>query len=198
MILAAAWRENGGGGHGLHIHNKRGDIIKSLFPISEVALKNNLVCDGIFFDLDRDYNIYAVQEMDYRISKYTVDGHPVKSFSQPGPDYIPPPKAPFKHTYLRSKLTGWIKSWTHVVGLTVSGNRLFVSLGNYDPADFGFVLDLYDTDGHFIRGGLKTNYRLLHVDDRGVLYFLHEEMGSDLAFKILKFSIRESRRAAPG
>ena len=194
LIVAASWQEESGGGYCLHIHNKNGDIEKSFLPISEIAKKNKLVCDGVFFDLDSVGNIYGIQEMDYKIFKYSTKGKLITSFSKLNPYYIPPPKAPFKHFYLRSKMTEWVKSWTHIEGIRVLDNLLFVTLRNYDAEDFEYILDIYNTDGIFVNGGLKTNYRLMYIENNEILYFLKERIDSDIDFSILKFSVKDHKK----
>jgi hypothetical protein len=176
----------------LHIYIKNGNLEKSFFPISKLSLQNHLVCDGVYFDLDSKNNIYAIQEMDYNIHKFTIEGELIKTFYKKNTYYIPPPLRPFKEFYLKSALEEWVKSWTHIIGIHVLNDFVIVVLYNLKAEEY--ILDIYDLDGNFIAGGLKTQYRLLCVDKGWKAYFLkEEEKGSKIIFNLLEMSVVPSK-----
>ncbi len=188
IIISAPWVKSEKEGYCIHIYNKEGKLVKSFFPIANIVLKNNMKCDWTYFDLDRENYIYAVQEMEYKIFKYSVNGDLSKTFSKINSYYSPPPSELFKEFYLREALEKWIKSWTHVAGIYVSNNLLIVNLRNFEPEEY--IIDIYDLNGNFILGGLKTSYRMLCSDQRGNIYFLSEtEKGFKIIFNIFKTSI---------
>ncbi len=191
IIISAPFLENEKGGFCLHMYNEEGSLIKSFFPIAEIVLKNHLLCDWVYFDLDGTGNIYAIQEMEYKIHKYSPNGEFLKSFSKINDYYISPPSQPFKEFYIKSSLENWVKSWTHISDLNIFDNLLIVSLHNYKSEEY--FLDIYNLNGDFISGGLKTNYRLLCLDRNRRAYFLKEEEKSfKIIFSILKMAVNIS------
>jgi hypothetical protein len=179
--------------HCIHIYNNKGDSLKSFFPINEKARINNFMCDGTYFCLDKNNNIYGIQEMEYKIYNYTIDGQLLKTFSiANNTHYIPPPQKPFDKLFLRSKAMEWINNWTHVIGIYISKDFLFVNLYNDNVKNYKYILDVYTTNGKFVKGGLESSYRLLHVDKQGIFYFLQEkiDIDSDITFSILKYGLR--------
>lgn len=183
-----------GGYNCLHIYNSRGDLLKSFFPINENARINKLICDGTYICIDKNNHIYGIQEMEYKIYKYTIDGQLLKTFyNENSINYIPPPKKPFQKTFLRSKAMEWINSWTHVMGIYVFENFIFVYLYN-NRENYGYTIDVFKINSEFFKGDLGTNFRLLHIDNQGILYFLHEiiELDSDITFSILKYGLKNT------
>jgi hypothetical protein len=131
--------------------------------------------------------------MEYKIYNYTIDGQLLKTFSiANNTHYIPPPQKPFDKLFLRSKAMEWINSWTHVIGIYISKDFLFVNLYNGNIKNYKYILDVYTTNGKFVKGGLESSYRLLHVDKQGIFYFLQEkiDIDSDITFSILKYGLR--------
>jgi hypothetical protein len=179
----------------IQIFNKKGELKRAFVPISKNALKNNLFSDMVSFSLDEEDNIYCVQEMEYKIYKYSFSGQLLKSFSQLQPHYTPPPDTPFNQKYLRSAAEKWLKSWTHVIGIMYYKKLLFVTLLN-PGGEYKYILDIYSTDGTFIKGGLAGNYRLLNIDNKGQCYFLEDNIepdGLDSSYNILIYSMKFNR-----
>lgn len=179
----------------IQIYNKKGELKRAFAPITRNAAKHDLLCDFVSFSLDEEDNIYCVQEMEYKIYKYSFSRQLLKSFSQIKPYYTPPPNTPFKQKHLRSAAEKWIKSWTHVIGIMYYNKLLFVTLMNRE-SDYEYIIDIYNTEGDFIKGGLAANYRLLNIDKKGQFYFLEDkiEPGSiDSSYNILIYSMRDSR-----
>lgn len=190
IVISAALKA-GEKGFCLHIYNERGELTRSFFPIADIVLKNHLLCDWVYFDLDNEGNIYAIQEMEYKIHKYSPKGDLIKTFSKINRYYIPPPSEPFKEFYIKSSLEKWLRSWTHIAGIRVLNNFLLINLHNIDKDEY--ILDIYDLNGNFIEGGIKTNNRLISVDKSGNAYFLQEEeKGNKIIFRILKMSMNIS------
>lgn len=187
IIVSAPWVESKEGGHCIHVYDIKGKLVKSFLPIPEIILKN-MFSDWVYFDLDEENNIYAVSEMEYKIYKFTENGELLKTFSKINKYYTPPPSKPFKGPYLKEALDKWIRSWTHITGVNTLKSLLIVGLKNIEPEYY--ILDIYNLNGDYILGGLKTSYRLLHTDKKGNLYFLKEkEKGSKIVFSILKMSL---------
>lgn len=182
----------------LHISNRNGKSTKSFLPLNEIA-KKNLVCDSIFFCVDEDDYIFGIQEMEYKIHKFTPDGQLIKVFHTPNHShYTPPPKEPFNKKFLRSQAEAWMNSWTHIIGINVSKDYLFVTLSNPSDRPYEFYYDAYTRDGKFVKGGLGTYYRLLYIDKEDIFYFLRETETNhgDIAFFILKYGLEGRKPAA--
>jgi hypothetical protein len=195
VIAAPLIFRNSGSSACIHIYNKKGKRTKSFLPINKNAIRHNLISGGVFFDLDQEGNIYCVQEMEYKIHHYTINGQPIKTFSEIKPYYIPPPNGIIKKMYLRSALEKWLKSWTHIIGLNRLNNLLFVTL-LYFEGSYEYRLDIYNKDGNLIKGDLATNYRLLYIDKNGNLYFLQETMNPDSfdsSYNILIYSVKNKK-----
>lgn len=192
IILGAAVKDHDKTGACLHLFDMRkGDIKKSFYPISENALKNRMIGDGIFFDLDKENNIYSIQEMEYQISKFNSTGNLLKTFSSPNSQYKAPPSKPFEDFLQRSKLTAWIKSWTHIHGLFVVGNRIIIQMIQFQEEDTYYLLDLYSLDGTPLYQGIRSKYRLLNSDSNEILYFINENPEAEEQINISKFMISE-------
>jgi hypothetical protein len=184
----------------IHIYSKDGKIKKSFFPINKNAVKHEFICDGVFFDIDREGNLYCIQEMEYNINRYTISGRLVKTFSGKNPLYIPPPEKVFKKKYLRSSLSKWMETWSHIVGINILDNMLIVT-HEYNKTPFEYMLDIYSRDGDLIIAGLATNYRLLYIDKTGKFYFSHEAVQADLnesTYHILIYSIKNKKLLISG
>ena len=180
----------------LHILNGKGKIKKSFFPLYEIA-KKNLMCDGIFFCVDEDDNIFGIQEMEYKIHKFNPRGQLIRVFHTPNHShYTPPPKEPFKKSFLRSQVIKWMNSWSHIIGINDYKEYLFVTLSNPDDKPYEFYYDTYTRDGKFIKGSLGANYRLLYIDKEGMFYFLNEAEtnGGEITFSILKYALRRKAK----
>ncbi|MEW6456711.1 MAG: 6-bladed beta-propeller [Acidobacteriota bacterium] len=175
----------------IHLYDNKGKKLKSFLPISDFALKNHLISDGVFFDIDSHDNIYTIQEMDYTIYKFTHEGNFLKFFSKRNFYYTPPPDKPFKEFYSRAALTKWIESWVHIVDIKIVNKFLIVNL--YKPNPEQYILDIYDLEGNFIVGGLNPDGRLVCSDDDKLYFLKEEEKGSETIYKLLKFSIKVDR-----
>ncbi len=177
----------------IHIYDKKGNRIRSFLPINKNAIKHGLISDGVNFDLDQDGNIYSIQEMEYKIHLYKVTGQHMKTFFEKKSYYTAPPAKAIDKTNLRSEMEKWLKSWTHISGIYIYNDLLFVVLSNFNNL-YKFVLDIYKTDGNFIKGGLMTNYIFLCPDKKGYFYFLKEEnnVGNhEISYTILIYDIRK-------
>ncbi|UCH97348.1 MAG: 6-bladed beta-propeller [Candidatus Aminicenantes bacterium] len=175
----------------LHISNRKGKSTKSFFPLNEFA-KRNLVCDSIFFCVDEEDNIFGVQETEYKIHKFTSDGQLARVFPiQNHAHYTPPPKEPFNRKFLRSQAEAWMNSWSHIIGIAVYKDYLFVTLSNPSDKPYEFYYDAYTRNGKFVKGGLGADYRLLYIDKEGMFYFLKETETNDgeITFSILKYAL---------
>lgn len=178
----------------IQVYTPKGKLIKSFLPICDPAIKCGLFSDNISFNQDKENNLYCVQEMEYKIHKFSSLGQPVKTFSRLEPHYIAPPNGPIKNKYLRSEVDKWIKSWSHLIGISVFGNRVIVTLDS--PANtYEYTYDIYNTNGDFIIGGLAFDYRLLLTDENGMFYFLQEEdkTDNDFDYNILIYSSKDSK-----
>lgn len=195
IVIAAPIITNPDSSTCIQIYNKKGELKRAFIPIARNALKHDLISDLVSFSLDEQDNIYCVQEMEYKIYKYSLAGQILKSFSQIKPYYNPPPDAPFKQKYLRSAMDNWLKSWTHVIGIIYYNKLLFVTL--FNPKDeYDYIIDIYSKDGEFLKGGLATNYRLLHIDKKGQFYFLQDSTDPsslDTLYNILIYSMRDTQ-----
>lgn len=179
----------------IQIYNKKGELKRAFVPIARNAIQNGLFCDIVSFSLDEQDNIYCVQEMEYKIYKYSFSGQLLKSFSQLKPYYTPPPDTPFKQKHLQSAAEKWVKSWTHVIGIIYYNKLLFVTLMNLG-GDYDYIIDIYSTEGDFIKGGLAAKYRLLNIDNKGQFYFLEDKIDpetSDSSYNILIYSMKDNQ-----
>lgn len=193
IIIAAPLIMKDAVGSCIHIYDKKGNRVRSFLPINKNAVKHGLVSDGVNFDLDRDGNIYCIQEMEYKIHLYKVTGEHINTFFEKRPYYTPPPRKAIDKANLRSEMEKWLKSWTHMSGIYVYNDLLLVVLKNFKGL-YQYVLDIYETDGNFIKGGLMTNYLLLCPGKNGYFYFLKEKNNPgthEISYTILIYSIRK-------
>lgn len=184
----------------IHIVNRSGKLSGSFFHTNETAIKNHLVSDGVFFCVDEN-NIYGIQEMEYKIYKFTPGGTLVNVFPAPNlPHYIPPPKEPINKKFLQSRLMSWVKSWTHIMGIAEYNDYLFITLNKPDEKPYEYLIDVYSKDGKFIKGGLGTSNRLLYIDKRGIFSYLQirETGDSDIKYSILKYALKEQKNRGKG
>ncbi|MCK4764332.1 MAG: 6-bladed beta-propeller [Candidatus Aminicenantes bacterium] len=177
----------------IHIYDKNGKRKRSFFPINKNSIRNNLIIDGVSFDLDKEGSLYCIQEMEYKINHYTLSGQLLETFSKPQSYYIPPTDKRGTKMHLRTEVLKWIKSWTHIFDINILNDFVIVTL-NYPKVPYEYVLDVYNKKGDFIKGGLATNYRLLYTDKKQNLYFLDESLSADsqeAAYNILIYSIKK-------
>ncbi|HLP45501.1 MAG TPA: 6-bladed beta-propeller, partial [Candidatus Kapabacteria bacterium] len=194
IVIAAPLITNPNDSTCIQIYTNKGGLKRSFIPIARNAVKHGLISDFVSFSLDQDDNIYCVQEMEYKIYKYSFDGQVLKNFSQIKPYYTSPPDELFKQKYLQSATENWLKSWTHIIGIIYFNKLLFVTL-SYPKGEYEHIIDIYSQEGEFIKGGLAMNYRLLHIDKKGNFYFLQDktDLGAfDSSYNILIYSIRDS------
>jgi hypothetical protein len=88
----------------------------------------------------------------------------------------------------------WINSWTHIMGIYVFEDFIFVNLYNNTGKNYDYNIDVFKINGEFYKSDLGTNFRLLHIDNQGILYFLHDiiERDSDITFSILKYGLKNT------
>jgi hypothetical protein len=183
----------------IHIYTKQGKLKKSFLPVSQNTIRHKLISDAVFFCLDKEDNIYCIQEMEYKIHKYTMTGQLIKRFFESKPYYIPPPKKVFVDMHLRSKVLNWLHSWTHIIGINIFKDRLLFVTLKCGAGAYEYIMDVYNREGSFIKGGLSTNYRLLSIDEKGNFYFLQETTAdSDIAYNILIYSIKKDKEYQEG
>jgi hypothetical protein len=181
----------------LHIYNNKGVLDRSFYPLNDDAIKNQLICDGVFFCMDKNGNIFAVQEMAYKIFNYTIDGTFIRSFTTPvNPRYIPPPKKSFDKSFLESQVKKWLVSWTHITGIYTCMDFIVVNMVNYDDQEDRYIIDVYDTKGNFIKGGMESDYRLLNIDKDGTAYFLKDNFDDEENVTIIKFGLKKQNAIA--
>ena len=172
-------------GYCIHIYNSKGKYKRSFFPIPDAAYRIGLRCRGVFFDIDNRENIYCAQEADNFIHIFKLDGKFLKSFPIRNQYYVFPPSKPLEKIYLKSKADAWIQSWTHINKIEVLNNgTLLVNLLTFKPSMYS--IDVYDLDGNLIKGSIVCDYRLLCSDKNDYQYFLKEEIGEKINFKVLK------------
>lgn len=180
----------------IHVYDKRGKLLNSFFPINENAIRQDLFCDGVCFDQDRDGDLFCAQEMEYKIYRYTAKGRLIKTFSKPSANYIPSPVKIFKNKFIRSEADKWVRSWTHIVDVKIWRDLVFIT-SLYIKGSYEYGYDIYNRSGELIRGNLAANYRLLYIDEKGKLYFLKEVSepgGLDFSFHILIYSLINNGR----
>lgn len=198
IIAAPLLLDNKNNSACIQVYDKRGKRRRSFFPINENTLRQDLISDNVMIDLDRQGNLFCMQEMEYKIYHYTAKGQLIKTFSKPSANYIPPPTKVFKNKFLRSEAEKWLKSWTHVLDIKTGHDLLFVTT-RFIESSYEFGLDIYNKDGGLIQGNLETDYRLLDIDDRGNLYFLNEVIGPeglDTSYHIMVYSINDKKMPA--
>lgn len=190
IIVAAPWRVTESSGFCIHLYNYKGEYLRSFYPISDAMLKNHMLCDNVSFDIDKEDNIYCIQETEYTIHKYNLSGQLLKTFFKRNSYYKAPPSKPFEETYSRQAIVKWSESWTHVVSIKLLNNGLLlINLLQVNPRKF--IIDIYDTDGNFIVGGLTTDFRLICNDESDNIYFLQtKETSTALNYILLKFSLK--------
>ena len=135
------------------------------------------------------------EEMEYKIFNYTIDGMLIRSFTTTEKHYYkPPPKKPLDKSFLQSKVKKWIGSWTHITGINTCREFIVVNMVNYDGKDDNYIIDVYDSKGNLIKGGMKSDYRLLNIDKEGTLYFLKDDFENDDYMIIIKFGLRHKKK----
>jgi len=171
----------------IHIYDKKGNFIKSFYPTNKRALKLNVIDPFVAFDISKGGHIYCVQRTFYEISKYSLDGEFIKSFSRKAAFYKPVIKEPETITTVED-LGQWYEKWHQVLSLFVVDNYIIVQILTHKPSKY--TIEIYNSDGHFIAGPILTSYRLLGTDHNGHLYFQVDEPPNP--YKIAKYRLNKS------
>ena len=163
--------------------------IKSFYPAHPLVYTHQFILAHAYFDIDLKDNIYAIQSEDYTIYKFDSNGKLIKKFSKKGKYYIPPP-FDFKVNKMdRRQMNKWLNSFSKITNLfTLKKKRLILVefLNNVEKKEY--FIDIYDVDGNFIKGSIKTNLPLLGVDEKQNIYFLDEKLNEkfDIDYFIVK------------
>lgn len=176
----------------LHIFNKNGKLIKDLFNIPKIAVKNNLICDNISFDLYKN-NIFLIHEMKNKILIYNTKIKNYKEFSINSPKYKSPTGSPIDINLGLKKINNWIESWTHLlkVDYIENTNLILVMSVNYSNNKKNYLIDFININGKNFYSGISTNLRYLGSDNNENLFFL-EEIKNDnkIGFIIKQFKLK--------
>jgi len=168
-------------------------------------MQNSSVFSNSSFDIDRDDIIYEIQHCDYEISKYKSDGSLIKTFGKSSFYFTAPnirKKVDFKrfntHFELIKKLKALSTSWTKLIDIIIAKNKyLLVILETnnlVNGCDTKYIIDIWDKEGKFIAGPIKTDYKLLCRDKKDFLYFMiytdeEEALETDPQYKIGKYDL---------
>ena len=159
---------------------------------------------GFFdFDIDDKNEIYAVQMNKYVISVFNSEGQLLKTlgakpsyFKELNSDVIFDFKKFKNPSSAKNELLKLSKSWTKILQvkvicdnyllLVIETNNLIKGLNEK------YILDVWDKEGNFIVGRIPTDYKLLHIDKEGYVYFLiysdeGEATEKDAQYKIGKY-----------
>lgn len=129
-----------------------GKVVLSFAPIPDKALKTNysIMADGM--DIDKNDFIYEMNSLYYQIRKYTSEGKLIKSFKNP---YFRDIRRKGKHP------------------LSLNGpfcleNGLLIIQREKN-------LDLFDTEGNFIVGGIPVTHKVIYARGNGIYLEVWEE-----------------------
>jgi len=175
----------------LHIFTLSGNHIEDFGVIPRMTLDYKLVSDGVSFDYDNDDNIYEVHEMAGQIYKYNSKNKLLHSLKLKTETYKPVKKG-FNSFYSKEKSLNWIKSWSHLVKISVlkKSNLVILSYENYTKNSANYILNIYTTNLQPVYQDIVSKYRLLFIDLNDNLYFLDQKIGgSSIKFIINKYGI---------
>lgn len=192
--------KNIGGGDHIVVYKSNGKYIKSFYPVSDWASKNNLgYFSNCLFDSDQKGNIYAVQSAEFIINvldtngvlKYSFGKQP-KYFKQPKP--IDDLKAFFKKP--QKEIEDFRNSFTPIENLILTKDGLVLISVRIPEKLRGngkeYVIEIYDRNGKHLTGNIETDYKLLCSDKDNNLYFLtkvEERDPSPPIYRIGKFKL---------
>lgn len=172
----------------IHKYAPDGRYIKSFYPMNEKIGEMFLwFTTGVLFDIDKDNYLYCAQPVAYEISKYDSEGRLIKEFSREAYFYTPPTAIAEEETS-KAFINAWIDSWTQVANIKVSPSGfVFVVFNTHKPTEF--VIDIYNREGEFVKGGISTDLRLLCFGQNNFAYFA---TNTSADHKILKYSVNLS------
>lgn len=164
----------------INVYNEKGKYIKSFFSTNPRARETEIrPFSKCWFDLDKNDNVYAIQETYYKIYKFDSKFNLLKKFGEV-PDYYVPPKLPPNEKGVKSieelkKIRlKYFASWTQLVNLTVvkSFVLIFLKTNNINGISTDYIIDVYDKQGNLVIGGIQTDFKFLCKDKNANLYFL--------------------------
>lgn len=155
----------------------------------------NLDMKGFLLDFDSAGNIYAAENLIYKINVFNRDGEPVRTFGKPGRDFRPfKTNPPLISTSVKFKK--WQESFEALVNLTVVNDKYCVVF--YRTAmkrDAIIHYDIYSLNGiKFDSGSLPQGMKPLQgKGSNGNIYCSKEEIsedGTDVSFWLYEYTVR--------
>jgi hypothetical protein len=178
-------------GNTLHFIDEKGEIKKSFFPLSNISKTfETIIYAGSRFCFDYDKNIYAIQPLEYKITKFNSLGEYERSANLESENYRPI-KIPEPQKGGEEALPNWLQTWDVVLDINlVDTETLAVTLrrGQYELTYSTEFIDINTFKPKF-----KINYnneRLLFSDSENrILYFQVYENRDDGAcvIKVYKY-----------
>jgi len=174
-------------GYFLNLYDERGRFLNSFFEISEKYKSNVdlLTFAWVSFDVDSVGNIYAVQQVDYKIYKLSPEGQILKVYRYNPSYYISPSVDSHPKGQNIKAIEQWEMGWHQIIKILVVNKYIFVQVKIHSPTKY--MLDIYNLDGKVIVSGIPTNFRMLGADRKGLIYFEVDHLENGVVLYRYKF-----------
>lgn len=157
----------------VHKFDQQGNHLLSLLPVDEQVVRLHLsVVAGVEFATDFDDNLYAIQPVNPRLSKFTRTGEFAGELGRRPPFYQAPLEFP-KLQYPRdeSKITPLLSEWTQAHEIFVLPRKsLLMVFRTHVPKEY--AIEIYDKDGNVLEGGIGSDLRPVMQDRQNRFYFI--------------------------
>ena len=163
-------------GEMVHMYSPTGAYLKSFCQmdskVGEMSLEGY---SAVFFDLDRNDNLYTVQSVNFLITVFDENGNMIKSFGEKGNHYRKP--GILMHAIERdeTQMENFLRNFTYVMDIFVFDKRVAILSRNY-PGKYGnkyaYFIDIYDSEsGKLIAGEIESDMILYRIKNND-FYFL--------------------------
>ena len=165
------------GGKPIQKYDQNGKLVEEFGYVPEIGRKIGMNISGGSFTKYNNRYIYYVHPTEYAIQQFNLNGQRIRIIKHQSRLYRPLQVAlTSSDPQSRAK---WRQSWdiVHTVIVTNDGFLLVVYQFTQDSLDnVTNVVDLYDTEGNFIVGDVRTSYLPVCVDDQDRIYCLNQDL----------------------
>jgi len=176
----------------IYKYNQNGELIQSFGALPEFMWSLKFAISGGGMVIDEKDFLYQVHPTEYKVSKYSSEGHLVQSFARDASFYKPP-----THDMNAIHSQAWMASWTPVSGLYFLEKETILVLINIggEKNKSKSVFEIFNTDGQFIKGGIELPEDIHFVGSHKDGLYFYEQPNPDKEGnlpnpKIIKYSLK--------
>jgi len=157
----------------VHKFDQQGNYLLSLLRIDEQVVPLHLgIVAGVELATDSDDNLYAIQPVSPKVSKFTRTGAFAGELGRMPPYYEAPIKFPkLKYPREESKIKPLLSEWTQTDRIFVLPRKsLLMVFRTYTPKEY--AIEIYDENGNVLEGGIGSDLRPVVQDRQNRFYFM--------------------------